>query len=324
MTFSTLTLVFLMFVPGPSAPLTHQPESEPAKPPQSPMEIHVTPSGGAEKGSGMEIKVVKPGEKPSEKTAKPGEIVTAEDLLGALEAADADINAMTADLVYDKTFDIAGDRQVRWGRLSFTDDHDAAARHRKFAIRFDRLRIGDRLEKEEKHYVFDGRWLVERLPGPKQFIKTEIVREGDSFDPLKIGEGPMPIPIGQRKDDTLARFDVELLGPADGIEAETEVETTALIKHTEGTLQLRMVPKPGTQESKDFQQIRLWYRKGTSKTEAAFLPVMARTVNRAGDVSLVRLSGVEINGKVDASVMDTTVPGEGWKTDIRRIGGDKK
>ncbi len=320
MIFSTLTLVFSVFVSAGSAAKVAQPEQPAVQPaetgPASPMEIHVTPSGGAEKGSAMEINVKKAA------PARPsGEILTADDLLGALEAADANVNTMTADLVYDKTFDIAGDRQIRWGKLSFTDDHATEKRGRKFAIVFDRLRVGDRLEKEEKQYIFDGRWLVERLPGSRQFIKTEVVREGDSFDPLKIGEGPMPIPIGQKRDETLARFDAELLKAGDGIEAETEAETAALVDHTAGTFQLKLVPKAGTEESKDFREIRLWYRKGDAAQAAAFLPVMARTVNRAGDISLVRLNKVALNGKVETSIMDTSVPGEGWKTDVRRIRG---
>jgi len=314
MIYSILNAVFLMV--SSTAGALDQPEKPGVRPPDAPMEIHVRPTGGAEDGSGMEIKVRKPDE-----AAVPGVIATAADLLAALEAADANVKSMTADLVYDKTFDIAGDRQVRWGKLTFTDDHAEGARSRKFAIAFDRLRVGSRLEKEEKHYVFDGRWLVERLPGQKQFIKTEIVREGDSFDPLRIGEGPMPILIGQRKDETLARFDAELLAAEEGVEGESDAETESLRKHIEGTRQLRLVPKPGTEQAKDFREIRVWYRQGTSEAEARFLPVMARTENRAGDISLVRLSNVKLNGAIDAKVMDTTTPGEDWKTDIRRIGG---
>lgn len=315
----TSTIASLFAFASPAVLVAMQPESPGVKPAESPMEIHVVPSGGAEEGSGMEIKVKKAGDTPAK---KPGDITDATDLLAALEAADANVRTMTADLVYDKTFDIAGDRQIRWGKLSFTDDHAEKSRVRKFAIRFDRLRIGERLEKEEKHYIFDGRWLVEKLPGQKQFIKTEIVREGDTFDPLKIGEGPMPIPIGQRKDETLARFSAELLGADDGVEAETAPETEVLRKHVAGTYQLKLVPKPGTEESKDFKEIRLWYRAGASEGEAAFLPVMARTENRAGDISIVRLSGVALNGKIDESVLDTALPGGDWKTDVRRIGGN--
>lgn len=264
----------------------------------------------------MEIKVKAP-------AVPAGEITTAEALLEALERADASLRTLEADVVYDKTFDIGGDRQIRRGRLYYSDNKgEGKARARKFAVYFNQLIVGRRLEKEPKVYIFDGQWLVEKLPTQKQFIKRQIVGEGQEFDPLKIGEGPMPIPIGQRKDETLARFNAELLGPEVGLpepEEGEEVAAKALREHVAGTMQLRLTPRSGSEEARDFLEVRLWYRRveGAEAASASFLPVMARTVSKAEDVSLVRLTNVTMNMAMDESLLDTTPPGAGWNVDIR-------
>lgn len=268
----------------------------------------------------MQINVVTPAA-----PAASGDIASAEDLLAALEKADESLRTLTADVMYDKTFDIGGDRQVRWGKLYFSDNKgEGKARSRKFAVNFERLRVGDRLEKEPKIYIFDGQWLVEKLPTQKQFIKRQIVAAGEQFDPLKIGEGPMPIPIGQRKDDTLARYSAELLAPDVGLtlpEGDTDAALAQLLEHVKGTMQLRLTPRPGSEEARDFREVRLWYRRVEQSEQAGggarFLPVMARTVSRAEDVSLVRLTNVTMNTELDAALLDTTPPGEDWKIDIR-------
>jgi hypothetical protein len=264
----------------------------------------------------MVIKVVKPDAKPFT-----GKIETAEHLLDALELADKDLRSFRADLIYDKTFDIGGDQQVRWGKLYYVDNKaaDAKLRSRKFAINFEGLRIGERRETEPKMYIFDGVWLVEKLPKQKQFIKRQIVGEGESFDPLKIGEGPMPIPIGQRKQDTLARFTAELLPTEEGL-MDTDPKVQARIQaHVKGAMQLRLLPIPGTEEARDFREIRLWYRANDT---GVLLPVLARTVSRAEDISLVTLSNMAVNPKdLDPALLDTAAPkgadAATWKVDIR-------
>lgn len=267
----------------------------------------------------MEIKV-----KGAEGAKVEGDTAGAEGLLGALEKADESLRTLTADVMYDKRFDIGGDRQVRWGKLYFSDNKGAGdARVRKFAVNFERLRIGERLENEPKVYIFDGQWLVEKLPTQKQFIKRQIVGDGQKFDPLKIGEGPMPIPIGQRKDETLARFTAVLLAAEDGLtapEGEDDAPFKLLREHVSGTQQIRLVPKPGTEEARDFREVRLWYKrveKAEGSGGAGYLPILARTVSRAEDISLVRLTNVSMNGEIDAKVLDTTPPGDDWRVDIR-------
>jgi hypothetical protein len=248
-----------------------------------------------------------------------GEFATADELLTALEKADAGMVTLTADIVYDRTFEIQGDRQLRKGKLYF-ENRDP----RRFAVQFDELWIGDVVRKEKQVVVFDGEWFVEKNFGPKQMIKRQVVAPGQKFDPLKIGEGPLPIPIGQKKADVMMRFVTTMLPEADGLGAQGDdrasmADANELKNHVEGATQVRLEPKPEFVRETDFKEIRLWYRRDKTGN---LLPVMARTISRNMDVSVVRLSKVQVQMKgkepnaaaaIPADVMNVVAPPSGWE-----------
>lgn len=260
--------------------------------------------------------------------AMPGEFKDAEALLNALESADKDLVSLTADVKYDRTFEIQGDRQVRLGKLYFVVDppapDDATKTPRKrFAIKFDRLYVGEVVRDEHKTYIFDGQWLMEKDQDTKFFMKRQVVPPGEHFDPLKIGEGPFVLPIGQKKADIDRRYTVQLLPTNEGIEpaadaTEPEKRDAERLKgDVAGSWQLKLTAKPEFAPEEEFSEIRLWYKRGA---KGELLPRLARTVNKAGDVAVVLLTNTELQlvGKpenkdaaVPAAVVDTTAP-EGW------------
>jgi hypothetical protein len=253
----------------------------------------------------------------ADESTKPRQVKfqTADELLTALETADATLRTLTADLTYDRTFALQGDRQVRRGRLYFVSKPTIeqvvpARRERKFAIEFNELYVGTRQEKETKFYIFDGIWLVEKLPEQKVFVKRQIVPAGQPFDALKIGEGPLPIPIGQRKSEILSRFNAELLPAESGLEAQDQ------IRFVKDTQQLRLTPRPELERDSEFLEIRLWYKYDA---DGALLPRMARTVNQATDESVVQLLKVKVNGVGDIPVnlFDTQTPPDGWDVKVQ-------
>lgn len=233
-----------------------------------------------------------------------GEIDSADALLNALEQADADLESLAADIQYTRTFAIAGDRQIRTGRLYFTTKERADdSPDRRFAVHFERLRVGVRVRDEEKAYIFDGEWFVERMPEERLFIKRQVVPPGESFDPLRIGEGPFPIPIGQKREDILERFEAELLDTDDGLDNE------ALRRFARGSHQLRLIPR-SADVADDLKEVRIWYKQGS------LLPQMAFTRTRDGDESIVQLLNVRTNEHIDTALLDTTAPRSGWDVEI--------
>jgi len=236
---------------------------------------------------------------------------TPRDLLLALEKADERIRTLRADVQYDRFFRLQGDQHRRQGTLLFRAERSGDGRVRRaFQIDFSRLYVDDRLEDDPQVWVFDGRWLVEKRPAQKQWIKREIAGENDSFDPLRIGEGPMPIPIGQRADEVLARYDAELLPASEPFEPGD-----ARADFVKDTWLLRLTPRAGRPDEDEFKEICIWYRK------ADLLPRMSRTISRAGDESFVQLINLSINEELPAGAFDVSPPplSEGWQVQVEEL-----
>jgi hypothetical protein len=254
----------------------------------------------------------------------------ADAVLTALERAGDQIQALAAEVRYDRYSPLMDDRQVRIGRLYFENPgagvKGEGGKGKRFAILFEQLFLGDQKREDRKSYVFDGEWLVEKLPSEKLVIRRQIVAPGEQFDPLRIGQGPLPIPIGQPKSEILARFTVELRPPTDGLNASADAgaDEKALLADmrsaagaSPSTYQLRLAPKGDPREA-DFKEVRLWYTKGP---EGVLVPRMARTVNPADEVSsvlLVNVQGQFVGAAENArarpapGAFDTRTP-EGWE-----------
>lgn len=220
------------------------------------------------------------------------------DLLDAIEESGQTIGTMQAAVIYDRRFLLQGDQHIRTGNLFFqaVDQPDAPAL-RRFAIAFDRLFVDQVMRTESQRFVFDGRWLVERDDASKQFIAREVAPPGAAFDPLRLGEGPMPIPLGQRKADILSRYDARATwGGADW--QETDEAARGYQAAVDAARQLILTPRTQYAESDQFQEIRLWY----AERDGILLPVLSRTVSKGGDIAFVRLLAFRINDERPASV----------------------
>ena len=268
-------------------------------------------------------------ERPAEPTpAQPAseaftdEITNADELLSALETAGNDVRRLSAKVRYVKSFAIQGDTQQRDGTLAFVstpaEEGSAGTSDRRFAIEFQRLeldngrRIEDATTGYRERYIFDGEWLAEVRPFDKQFIRRQVVAPGDKWDPLRLGEGPFPIPIQQRRADILARFDAELLDGLDG------VEERGLRGVAGKCYQLRLTPKPEANE-KELREIRVWYQQDT------LLPRMAKTISQADDESFVLLKDLLTNADAEVSEAELTtalpVDRAGWNITVEPYAG---
>ncbi|MCA9271725.1 MAG: hypothetical protein KDA31_01635 [Phycisphaerales bacterium] len=236
------------------------------------------------------------------------------ELLDALETADANIEKLSAKILYEREYALAGDLQTRDGSVSFVvNEKPEGGKSRAFAVVFDTTIIGERSEPDGRTFVFDGQWLTERIPEEKLVLRRQVAPPGADFDPLKIGEGPLPLPLGQKKADILANYNAEMLAPSEGIEHRED-----LVKFTNGCAQLMLVPNEVRAPKDDFEEIRLWY----VKDERGLLPRMAMTLNKTGDEVVVRLWGVKLNdeAEIDEADFDDEIP-EGWDADIQPYRG---
>lgn len=226
-------------------------------------------------------------------------------LLTRIESSAKDLASFAAKIAYEKEDAILLRTETRTGEIIYQIEGD----QKRFAVLFDRRIIPPRADARLYHYVFDGRWLAEIDHENKQFIKREIVAPGQTLDPLKLGEGPFPLPIGQAKADVLARFDVALLPdvPADG-----------LLKPLKDVDGLALTPKAGTVEAREYQRIDIYYDRATS------LPLGINAIEINDDRKTVRLSDLKLNPALDEAALKKLSIAEPdprqWKIDIRPWG----
>ena len=241
----------------------------------------------------------------------PPAIANVENLLDAIEALDAELDTLTAGVVYQRVFSLQGDQHTRYGRLDYRADPARA-----FALSFDRMIVDQTVRDQDQTIVFDGEWLVEREVDEegRRFTKRRIAAPGEDFDPFRVGNQTLiPLPIGQRKADILERYRAELLPPDVGVDANNPFLQGLIRTH-----QLRLTPLDANNEEERFREIRLWYARDT------LLPQLSIAMHRNGDQSLVRLTRVRANEGVDPDRITVGVPeGEGWQVRVedRFVGG---
>lgn len=254
-----------------------------------------------------------------------GEPTDVDELLSALETADRGLKTFQSSVMYDRRFLLQGDRHVRYGSLYFQfvvkepeAGRPAPRPRRMFAIDFVTLYI-DGAKRDDRHtWIFDGQWLIERRPTQKTWVARQVAREDDPIDPLGLGESPIPFPIGQRKEAILARYQAFMLPAADGLDAPKDADQQEkqqwndLRQAAKETYQLRLIPRAENSADDEFKEIRLWY------TKDRLLPRLARTVNRAGDESIVLLASTKINEDLPAHALDRQAPDpkDGWDVQV--------
>ena len=280
-----------------------QPPAAPAQPPEPDPTKQVT----------IETTVVAapPTVKIAPSTWKPGQpIKTADDLLSALENADANFRSLQANIRKVKQFgEIEGGGEMIYdGSVVFVSEAPDHARpnvkpRRMFQVDFTSTTIDGVRKAEQRTFLFDGQWFVERQPDVKQIHKRQIVPPGQTVDPLAIGEGPFPVPIGQKRERILQRFTAELLPPEDFPDAKLAGDAV------KDTYQLKLTPRPGTDEAQKYRDVRIFYRKSD------LLPRFARTFDRDDAINTVALMNIKLNQPVSAGAFDTSVP-PGWGAQI--------
>jgi hypothetical protein len=233
----------------------------------------------------------------------PAPHASADALLEALEKATRGLRDFQAQVIYDRLDAITEDRERRTGRIILEQD-GADPPQRRFAIAFDRfIDAAGHASPQNQRFAFASGWLVEFDDARRQAIERQLVPEGKSLDPLRLGEGPLPLPVGQRADDVRRRF-TATLAPA---------PEAPLLKALDGVQGLVLVPRAGTSVSEDFEEVRIWYDLRT----LAPVGVLARM--KGGDLKTVLLRNVQVNAGLDPSALEALrveVP-EGWVRDRR-------
>lgn len=248
---------------------------------------------------------------------------TPRELLTALGEQDKSTTTLQGDVRYTTIQSLEGDMQIRYGNLAIRNDDNAdAAFSRRYAVRFNRLIVGDRYEEIQEHYIFDGRWFVERNPEEKQFNKHELVPQGETLDPMELmRDAPFWVSLGHDQDRLFNNYDITLHNATEGLIDNAdfpELASLAEQPHVQGTTQLMLVPKQGTEFEDDWEFVRIWVNTET------LLPALYLKQDWTGDLQVVELFQTTRNAEIPLSVFDTTTPDatSGWNVQINRWRGD--
>jgi outer membrane lipoprotein-sorting protein len=216
---------------------------------------------------------------------------TVDQILDALDARGQNFNDFTATVKLTDTDNSTGDSTNNDGTVLFQRKPGGDARIR---VTFTKKERGDKIFDANHEYTLDNGWLVERDYQAKKEIRRQVLKPGEKVDPLKLGEGPFPLPIGQKKEDVKNIFDVTKIPPAND--------------DPPNTVHLQLTPKPGTTYARDFKTIDVWV--GTADA----MPVRIQTLDlNETTIKTTDLSQVKINvGLTDKDFAEPTLPDSGW------------
>ena len=230
-------------------------------------------------------------------------------MLSALEKAGDAIRSLRANVIYDRVDAVSENRERRTGQIVLTQDSQQL-KSRTLAIMFDQfIDASGHASPQTQRFVFHGGWLFEFDDARHQLIARELVAPGEQLDPLRIGEGPVPIPIGQKKDQVLSRFEVQL----------APLPEQPLLKRLVNIQGLVMRPKLNAGVDPELAEIDVWYDLGT------LMPVAVAATTKGGDQKILLLTKLELNKELDVTAKAllatdppmTTDKDTAWRRDVR-------
>lgn len=230
-------------------------------------------------------------------------------MLSALEKAGDAIRSLRANVIYDRVDAVSENRERRTGQIVLTQDSQQL-KSRTLAIMFDQfIDASGHASPQTQRFVFHGGWLFEFDDARHQLIARELVAPGEQLDPLRIGEGPVPIPIGQKKDEVLSRFEVQL----------APLPEQPLLKRLVNIQGLVMRPKLNAGVDPELAEIDVWYDLGT------LMPVAVAATTKGGDQKILLLTKLELNKELDVTAKAllatdppmTTDKDTAWRRDVR-------
>lgn len=221
------------------------------------------------------------------------------ELLELLESAGQRYQSLRADLSYHVLMKQLGDQELRKGYVAYLNPQGDEPG--KFRVHFDSLRLGEgKPIKEVEDYAFDGHYLVMAKHKIKEMTFVQVTAEGERAQPMKLGEGPFPLPFGQNVQDVLTRFDATTKGATEG---------------PAGTRYLRLVPKPEQAEQASFTRLEMWIDPQTA------LPARLVSEDPSRNVTTVDFTNIKTDPKLEDNTFDIKWGqfGAGWQRDIRRL-----
>ena len=228
----------------------------------------------------------------------------AKKILDALEAAGLKHQTIRTDVNYEVKNPSLGDTETRTGYVQYqkNDPKDFT----RFRIHFGTLeQSGGPRVKEEMDYAFgpdkDGtQWMIIGNAANKKIQRLQVARAGEAVDPLKIGEGPFPIPFGQKTQDVLKCCDVTTRPAKPGDPANTDY--------------IKLIPKPGYEDKLNFAKLEMW----VDRNLALPVKIVSTEHNKTATTVDFIKDKIKINEKINPDDFMIVRPA-GWSLEVKPL-----
>lgn len=212
-------------------------------------------------------------------------------VLDMLDTSGQNLKSFTADVTLTEEDLGLALESTRLGKVWYQklDGGDA-----RFRVSFTDRQDKKTTRKEPKDYVLDKGVLTDRDHDKKIEVRRQVVKPGQKMDLLRLGEGPFPLPIGQKKEEVKKQFEASLV--------------PAVKDDPPGTVHLLLKPIKGTRFARDFGSLDVFVDPRTR------MPVRIDTLDPKGEKSKTTvLKNLAINPQLrDGDFQLPPARGEGW------------
>jgi outer membrane lipoprotein-sorting protein len=200
---------------------------------------------------------------------------TIDEILNALDARGKNLRNFSAKVVLTDSDMSTGDATINTGSMILQRKGVDDARIR---VAFNQKQVGDKILPPVDHqYTLDKGILDDRDYNKKHETITRVLKPDQKLDLFKLGEGPFPLPLGQKREDVLNTFQVAEIPPAPS--------------DPPNTVHLQLTPKPGTQIAKQFKTIDIWVDTATAMPRRIQTIDLNQTTTRTTDLTDVKING---------------------------------
>jgi len=228
-------------------------------------------------------------------------------LLDRLEERGRTMRDFTAAVVVEQFDALTEEREVRRARVVMKGGD---GQKRIIGVVVDEfIDSSGRGATDGRRFLFKDGWLMELEPARKQMVRRQLVRAEESFDPLRLGDGPFILPLGQ---------------PRAAVEREFVVTSVPIPAHnffqslrtaSDGLCALQLVAREGTEAHRSIRRLTLVLDSAT------LAPRGVEALKPNGDTERVLLRESVIDGGIDekqATVIELPDM-TGWRIDERPL-----
>ena len=196
-------------------------------------------------------------------------------VLDALDKCGKDLTDFAADVSLAESDPSTGTDRLKIGKVWY---QKLANDETRIHVIFDQKKSTGKFEKYQQEYLLEAGKLIEMNFEKKVQTRRQVLKPGEKLNPLKLGEGPFPLPIGQARDEVYKNFAVKLIAA----QKDDPAKTTHLL----------LKPVTGTRFAKNIVQLDVFVN------ETGF-PARIVTLDKDGSTERTTdLSNVKINGGV--------------------------